>query len=81
MTDREINKGWCRHELDADGQAKMMATAESVRDIKAARQARGWSQTELARRVGTAQMTISTAERGLRGVSVAMHERIQAAFG
>lgn len=74
--DHEINKGCFAHELDLDGQARMMSTEPATVDIGRTRRASGLSQCALARRAGVSAMTVSLCERGLRGVSEATRERV-----
>ena len=49
--------------------------------LKALRQAIGWSQAELATRAGTTQAVVSRIERGLQSPTIAMAERLHAALG
>lgn len=52
--------------------------------IKTLREIRGWKQTDLARKSGVSQKTISNAERGGGGresMSLASLEKIASAFG
>ena len=39
-------------------------------NVRSARQARGWTQTDLGQRVGMGQGSISAIERGTRGPSI-----------
>lgn len=78
--DPELNKGWWRHEVNPDGQASMLARPIVVVDIRASRQAKRLTQMELARRAGVSQMTVSMAERRLRGVSEAAKSKITQAL-
>ncbi|WP_416376368.1 helix-turn-helix domain-containing protein [Thermus sp. PS18] len=49
--------------------------------IRAARTARGWSQEELARRVGVTQGHISLVERGVKTPSVGVLVRLFSELG
>jgi len=44
--------------------------------VRAAREARGWSQEELAQRVGVSAAQVSRIESGARGVSFALARRL-----
>jgi len=46
--------------------------------VRAAREARGWSQEELAQRVGVSAAQISRVESGVRGVSFTLARRLVA---
>jgi transcriptional regulator with XRE-family HTH domain len=49
--------------------------------IREARQKRGWSQRELARRAGVRQATVSQLERGVRRLDLDVLERVARALG
>ena len=51
--------------------------------LRALREARGWTQVELARRSGVAQSTISSIESGVRGANMgaALSLRLARALG
>jgi ribosome-binding protein aMBF1 (putative translation factor) len=48
-------------------------------DLRATREARGWSQRELARRIGCSMGTITLIERGKRPISNRLRAKIQSA--
>ncbi len=48
--------------------------------VKRLRDARGWSQRELARRVGVARNTVARIETGNRRPSLALLERLARTF-
>src|SRR6266516_4720771 len=59
-----------------------MSLAEDVsRQIKAAREAKGWSQEELAKRCGVKKPQISKIERDISHASMALFLKICEAFG
>lgn len=50
-------------------------------NVRAARQARGWTQEELAHRTGLASVQISRIERGRREVRITTLVRLRDALG
>jgi transcriptional regulator with XRE-family HTH domain len=51
------------------------------RKVRAARQARGWTQEELADRAGLAPVQVSRVERGVREVRLTTFLRLVSALG
>lgn len=48
--------------------------------LRSTRKARGWTQSDVAKRAGVSTCAVSMAERNLRGVSAAARERIMRAL-
>lgn len=52
-------------------------TSADLGDLRATREARGWSQRELAKRIGCSMGTITLIERGKRPISKRLRAKIQ----
>lgn len=57
------------------------AVARFGKKVRAARQARGWTQEELADRAGLAPVQVSRVERGVREVRLTTLLRLVSALG
>ena len=77
----EVNKGWFNHELDPDGQARMLAAEVPVVQLREARRRRGWTQLRVARLAGVSVSAVSVAERLVVGVSPLLRAKICRAVG
>jgi transcriptional regulator with XRE-family HTH domain len=61
-------------------ESELRPLLELADDVLALRLERGWSQTELARRVGTHQANISRLENGLANPTLAFIQKVAAAL-
>jgi ribosome-binding protein aMBF1 (putative translation factor) len=66
------------YELECEKAERVMQLAELVYDT---RKNAGYTQTELARRMGTSQTVISQLETGMRTPTIAMLDRLARATG
>jgi putative transcriptional regulator len=64
----------------AKGRKKQLAIADDNR-VYELRVSRGWTQEQLAERIGVAGTTVQRAESGQRGLSRAMRAKLAKAFG
>ena len=59
--------------------AVVQASPSDLGDFRTTREARGWTQRELAKRIGCSMGTITLIERGVRPISARLRAKIQKA--